>query len=150
MNLTPHTSSKTGEWETPQDLFDELDAVFNFDLDACASAKNAKCVTYFSKKDNALAQVWKGNVWMNPPYGRQIGAFMDKAYLSSLEGATGVCLVPARTDTRWWHRFAMRGRITFLRGRLTFGGAKKGAPFPSAIVIFWGNRLREGICAEAR
>ena len=78
---------------------------------------------------------------MNPPYGREIATFMRKAHEESLAGATVVCLVPSRTDTDWWHRYAKRGQVIFLRGRLKFGGASTSAPFPSAIVIFWGGRL---------
>lgn len=129
------------EWSTPDELFGELDKIFNFALDACASRTNAKCPHYFTKGQDALRQRWNGTVWMNPPYGNQIGAFMQKAYEESVAGATVVCLVPSRTDTRWWHGYAKRGQIFFLRGRLKFGGATSSAPFPSAIVIFWGGRL---------
>ena len=143
MNTEVHFSSKNSEWSTPQDLFEELDAIFHFDLDACATAANAKCRRYFTKADDALKQKWIGTVFMNPPYGRQIGAFVRKAYESSREGATVVCLLPARTDTRWWHRHVTKGHVVFLRGRLKFGGSANSAPFPSAIVIFWAGRLGE-------
>lgn len=73
---------------------------------------------------------------MNPPYGRNIGKWVEKAYKSSLDGATVVCLLPVRTDTAWWHDYCMRGVVMFLRGRLKFSGAKNNAPFPSAIVVF--------------
>jgi len=85
---------------------------------------------------------------MNPPYGREIAAFMRKAYEESLNGATVVCLVPSRTDTEWWHRYATRGQAIFLRGRLKFGGASTSAPFPSAVVIFWGGRLGQATRPE--
>jgi len=143
--LDVHYSSRNDEWETPDDFFAELDAIFHFDLDACASSFNAKCPRYFTRNDDALQQRWSGTVWMNPPYGREIAAFMRKAYEESLHGATVVCLVPSRTDNDWWHRYAMRGQIVFLRGRLRFGGAETSAPFPSAIVIFWGGRLGRAI-----
>jgi phage N-6-adenine-methyltransferase len=142
MTNSVHFLSGSDEWSTPQEFFDELNAVFHFDLDACASPCNAKCPRYFTKADDALRQDWAGTVWMNPPYGRQIGQFMRKAYESSLQGATVVCLVPSRTDTRWWHEYATKGAIVFLEGRLRFGGSSTGAPFPSAIVIFWTGRLR--------
>ena len=87
---------------------------------------------------------------MNPPYGREIAGFMRKAYEESLVGATVVCLVPSRTDTEWWHRYAKRGQIILLRRRLKFGGATSSAPFPSAIVIFWGGRLGQAIRPEPR
>lgn len=141
MSLSVHHSSKTEEWATPMDLFDDLNLVFKFDLDACATKENALCDRFFTKEDDALEQQWTGTVWMNPPYGRQIASFMKKAYQSSIAGATVVCLVPARPDTNWWHSFAVKGTVLFLRGRLKFGGSKNSAPFPSAIVIFWGGVL---------
>lgn len=143
--LAVHFSSASETWGTPRDLFDELNAIFHFDLDACASASNAKCANYFSKEQDALAQPWKGNVWLNPPYGRKIGAFMRKAYEESRRGATVVCLVPSRTDTQWWHRFVKQGQVISLRGRLRFEGATASAPFPSAIVIFWGGQLGRAV-----
>lgn len=92
-----------------------------------------------------MIQDWHGTAWMNPPYGREIAAFMRKAFDESLRGVTVVCLVPSRTDTDWWHRYAKRGQVIFLRGRLKFSGASTSAPFPSAIVIFWGGRLGEAV-----
>lgn len=137
-----HFMSERHDWETPQYLFDGLNAEFGFDLDVCATPMNAKCKRYYTEADDGLAKKWEGVCWMNPPYGREIGQWMQKALESSREGALVVCLVPARTDTTWWHRYAMRGEIRFLRGRLRFGGATNSAPFPSAIVIFrpprWG------------
>lgn len=146
--LDVHFSSKTPEWSTPDDLFGELNEIFHFDLDACASESNAKCRRYFTEEQNALTRRWLGTVWMNPPYGRVIAEFMRKAYEESLAGATVVCLVPSRTDTDWWHRYAKRGQIIYLRGRLKFGGATTSAPFPSAIVIFWGGRLGQATRPE--
>lgn len=129
-------SSKTDLWATPQSFFDDLDSEFGFELDVCALPSNAKCERYFTPADDGLSQTWSGVCWMNPPYGKEIGLWMRKAYLSSRQGATVVCLVPARTDTRWWHDYAMRGQIRFIKGRLKFGDAKANAPFPSAVVIF--------------
>jgi phage N-6-adenine-methyltransferase len=131
-----HFSSATPEWSTPPEVFDELDAEFGFELDVCATAGNAKCGRYFTQADDGLAQAWRGVCWMNPPYGDGIGAWMRKAHESSLLGATVVCLVPARTDTRWWQDIAALGDIRFVRGRLRFGGTATGAPFPSAVVVF--------------
>ena len=139
--LGVHFASRSADWSTPADLFAELNDIFHFDLDACASAENAKCARFFTKEQDALSQHWQGTVWMNPPYGQEIAAFMCKAYCESLSGATVVCLVPSRTDTDWWHRFARQGQVIYLKGRLRFGGNKNSAPFPSAIVIFWGGRL---------
>lgn len=132
-----HFSSATDEWATPQDLFDKLDTEFDFTIDVCATPENAKCKQYYTKGDNALIQEWRGVCWMNPPYSRGLQArFLKKAYDSSLNGATVVCLIPARTDTAHWHDYVMQGEIRFIRGRLKFGGHKNNAPFPSALVIF--------------
>lgn len=134
--MSIHFSSKSYEWETPQWLFDKYDKLYNFDIDVCATSENAKCKKFFTKGDDGLRQVWSGSCWMNPPYGREIGKWMSKAYSSSIEGATVVCLVPARTDTGWWHDYAMKGKIEFLRGRIKFSNCDNPAPFPSAIVVF--------------
>ncbi len=138
-NLAVHFSSKSDMWATPQDLFDELNREFHFTLDVCASEENHKCERYFTLGDDGLSQDWDGVCWMNPPYGRSIGAWVKKAAESSCKV---VCLLPARTDTAWWHDYCIKsGIIRFLRGRLKFGGHKNNAPFPSAIVIFgshWG------------
>lgn len=142
-------TSTTDEWPTPPELFDALDAEFRFTLDPCASAGNAKCVRYFTKADDGLAQEWAGAVYMNPPYGRAIGRWVAKAYEASQRGATVVCLIPARTDTAYWHDYAMRAaEIRFIRGRLHFDNERQqdrkargesaahNAPFPSVIVVF--------------
>lgn len=135
--LRVHFTSKTDEWPTPKNLFAILDKEFRFTLDPCSTDENAKCSKHFTVRENGLSQDWKDEVvFMNPPYGRSIGMWMAKAYFSSRMGATVVCLVPARTDTAWWHDFAMKGEIRLLRGRLQFEGAENAAPFPSAIVIF--------------
>lgn len=132
-----HYSSATDMWETPQPFFDVWNAKFRFDLDVCATDENAKCAHYYTKENDGLSKRWVGTVWMNPPYGKEIIKWMKKAYESARDGdATVVCLVPARTDTAWWHDYAMKGDITFIRGRLKFGNAKNSAPFPSAVVVF--------------
>lgn len=123
-------------WETPKDLFKSLDDEYGFNLDVCATPDNAKCPEFFTEEQDGLRQDWRGVCWMNPPYGRGIGAWLKKAYESSLQGATVVCLVPARTDTRWWHDYCTKGVVTFIKGRLKFGGHKNNAPFPSALVVF--------------
>jgi phage N-6-adenine-methyltransferase len=128
-------SSLTDEWATPQALFDELNAEFGFELDVCADDWNHKCERYFTKETDGLAQEWTGTCWMNPPYGREIGKWMKKAVESAEAGATVVCLVPARTDTAWWHDYAAKGTVRFIRGRLKFGDGQNSAPFPSALVV---------------
>lgn len=132
-----HFMSNRDTWATPQDLFDQLDEEFHFTLDPCCQHHTAKCNKHYTPDEDGLVQDWSGDcVFMNPPYGREIGRWMEKAYRECLRGATVVCLVPSRTDTAWWHNFAMRGTIRFLRGRVRFDGHKQGAPFPSAVVIF--------------
>lgn len=133
-----HASSATEEWATPIDTFRQLAQEFGpFDLDVCATPANAKCARFFARADDGLAQDWgAARCWMNPPYGATIGAWMAKAWEASRCGALVVCLVPARTDTGWWHDWAMRGEIRFLRGRLKFGGMPNPAPFPSAVIVF--------------
>jgi phage N-6-adenine-methyltransferase len=131
-------SSFSNEWETPQEFFDTVNAAYRFGLDVCATHFNAKCERYFTKADNGLTQRWRGVCWMNPPYGREISLWVQKAYESSLEAWTVVvCLLPARTDTAWWHDYviAHAEKIRFIRGRLRFSG-KGPAPFPSALVVF--------------
>ena len=132
-----HFSSSTCEWETPPALFAELDGIFGgFTLDPCATPQNAKCARYFTREDDGLSQPWSGKVFMNPPYGREIGKWVKKAWAESLGGALVVCLLPARVDTRWWHEYARKGHVYFVRGRLKFGASLNSAPFPSAIVTF--------------
>lgn len=129
--------SQICEWPTPQALFDQLDKEFGFTLDVCATKENAKCVKFYDINKNGLMQKWGSEVcWMNPPYGPELFKWMSKAWEQSQNGATVVCLVPARTDTVWWHGFAMQGEIRFIKGRLKFGDSKNSAPFPSAIVVF--------------
>lgn len=132
-----HFSSKTDMWATPNDFFDSLDVVFRFETDVCATEGNAKCSRYFTPEIDGLAQDWEGVCWMNPPYGRGIVEWVAKAHRSAKEnGATVVCLLPARVDTRWWHDYCAKGEVYFLKGRLKFGDSKNSAPFPCAVVVF--------------
>lgn len=138
-----HFSSKSDDWSTPQELFNQLDAIYgHFDLDVCADKNNTKCKKYYTKKDNGLLQQWHNDgdkIWMNPPYGRQIGLWVRKAFIESLHGATVVCLLPARTDTKWFHNYIKKAYdLIFYEGRIRFGGCKNAAPFPSMIVVFRG------------
>ena len=131
-------SSNTDLWSTPQDFFDKLNEEFNFNLDVCATKENAKCQDYFTEEDNGLEWTWDNyRVWMNPPYGRVIGQWVKKA--NEARGGIVVCLLPARTDTQWFHDYIynnQRAEIRFLKGRLKFGGSKNSAPFPSMLIIF--------------
>jgi phage N-6-adenine-methyltransferase len=134
----PGFSSASPNWATPQAVFDALDHEFSFELDAAASPTNAKCRRFYTIDDDGLAQDWHGVVWLNPPYGRGICAWLKKAADSAEAGATVVCLIPARTDTAWWHDhvLARAAEVRLVRGRLSFGDGSSPAPFPSAIVVY--------------
>jgi site-specific DNA-methyltransferase (adenine-specific) len=137
-------SKESDEWETPQDLFDRLNGEFQFVLDAAATAGNTKCPPKYLSIEfgvDALTIDWcyhsQGRpVWLNPPYSK-IAAFIKKAYEESQKGCTVVCLIPSRTDTKYWHDYVMQAdEVRFIKGRLKFNGGKSGAPFPSCIVVF--------------
>lgn len=134
MNNDLFFSSKSEEWATPQDFFEQIDKEFHFNLDVCATAENAKCDKYYTKEQDGLSQEWDGIIWCNPPYGRSIGMWVKKAYESK---ATVVLLVPARTDTKWFHDYVLgKAEVRFVKGRLKFGGCKNSAPFPSMLVVY--------------
>ena len=127
-------TSNTDLWATPQDFFDSLNCEFHFDLDVCALPENAKCEKYYTPEIDGLKQDWSGTVWCNPPYGRQIGKWVEKAYKAN---CTVVMLLPARTDTGWFHDYIYgKAEVRFVRGRLKFGESKNSAPFPSMVVIY--------------
>ena len=137
-------SSSSDEWETPQDVFDRLNAEFNFNLDPCATADNKKCDFYFTPEIDGLKQNWGGlRVFCNPPYSK-IADWVKKSYSESLRpGTLVVMLIPARTDTRHFHEYILhRSEIRFLSGRLKFSGAKNNAPFPSMVVIYRAGGLK--------
>ncbi len=141
MNTDLMFSSKTEVWSTPQDFFDKMDAEYNFSLDVCAISDNAKCSTFFTPEVDGLKQEWYGTCWMNPPYGREIGKWVAKAYDEAVrkKNCKVVALLPARTDTRWFHDYIYMKRgvtVDFIKGRLKFGDGKNSAPFPSMVVIF--------------
>ena len=133
-----HFSSKSDDWATPQSFYDRLNDIYNFTLDPCSDKFNAKCEKFYTEADDGLAQDWSGErVFMNPPYGRVIGDWIRKAYESN---ALVVALVPARTDTRYWHDYVMQAdEVILIRGRLKFGDGSNSAPFPSAVVV-WDKR----------
>lgn len=156
MNTELMFSSKSDEWETPQDLFDKLNEEFHFTLDPCATYENHKCDKYYTKEDDGLSKDWTSEtVFCNPPYGRNIGKWVEKCYKENLKGVTVVMLIPARTDTSWFHNYIYNNpnvEIRFLKGRLKFvnrllpswnenGDYKLSpAPFPSMIVVFKGKK----------
>jgi phage N-6-adenine-methyltransferase len=141
-DMTVHFSSTTDLLSTPQAFYDKLHKEFRFTLDPCATDDNHKTMKYFTEAQDGLLQSWDNeNVFMNPPYGRVIGQWMKKA--SEASGGVVVCLVPSRTDTRWWHDYVI-GRadeIRYIRGRLKFGTQTNSAPFPSAVVIYRRTRI---------
>jgi len=147
-------SSATDQWATPQYLFDYLDDLYEFNLDPCATIENTKCYCYITPEMDGLKLPWyivyeerpvlhtiaDGRVFCNPPYGRTIGKWVEKAVKEVKNGNAElvVMLIPARTDTKWWHDYIMRyaDKISFIKGRVKFGGASNPAPFPSVVVEF--------------
>ncbi len=136
-------SSESSGWSTPIDLFDELNLKYKFTVDVCADTTNYKVKKYYNKKIDGLSKDWTGEIaWCNPPYGREICNWVQKAYESTKSGNSEtkvVMLLPARTDTRWFHDYIYSNplcKIEFIKGRLKFSGSKTSAPFPSMIVTF--------------
>jgi site-specific DNA-methyltransferase (adenine-specific) len=140
MNTDLMFSSKDQTWETPIDFFNLINEEFNFNLDVCASEFNCKCDNYFDETIDGLKQEWNGVCWCNPPYGREISKWVEKAYKESLKGNVIVMLIPSRTDTTYWHKFIFpyASEVRFIKGRLKFGNSKNSAPFPSALIVFGG------------
>ena len=146
MNLETLFSSKSNEWSTPQYFFDKLDETYNFGLDTASTKENAKCNLYLTEEDNSLSCDWQDklnddneSIWCNPPYGRELGKWVEKAYQESTLGDSKVVmLIPSRTDTKYWHRwiFGKASKVFFIKGRLKFGGHENSAPFPSAVIVF--------------
>ena len=140
MNTETMFSSKTDLWATPQDFYDKLNSEFHFTLDPCATPLNAKCVKFYTKEQDGLRKDWGGNtVFCNPPYGRDIYAWVRKCFMEAQKINTiVVMLIPARTDTRYFHEFIYHKarEIRFIKGRLKFGDQKNSAPFPSMVVVF--------------
>ena len=129
-------TSASQHWATPEELYEELDKEFHFNDDPCP----------LRSRIDGLHREWGSRVFLNPPYGREITKWLVTAWLESLKGKLVVCLIPSRTDTRWWHNYVMKAdEIRFLRGRLKFGKSKNTAPFPSAVVIFRGKEVRGDI-----
>ena len=120
-------TSASCHYSTPGDLYDVLNSEFRFDDDPCP----------LNPITDGLSREWGNRTYMNPPYGKEIGLWLKKAYEESQKGKLVVCLIPSRTDTRWWHDYVMKSdQIRFLKGRLKFGGLNNSAPFPSCVVVF--------------
>lgn len=132
-------SNKSDEWETPQDLFDKINKIIEFNLDAAASAINKKCEQYFSIVEDSLKQTWSGNVWLNPPYSvsdKFIKKAYDEVYVNK-NAKNCVILIPSRTDTKYFQNYCCKGeRIIFIKGRLRFNNSPTSAPFPSCLIFF--------------
>ena len=124
------------DYETPPEVFNPLQKEFGITFDVCATPKNAKCQQFFTVSDNALEKDWNGVCWMNPPFGREMKKWVIKAWTESQKGVTVICLLPARTNTNWWHDYCMKGEVRFIRGEVKFVGCKNGLWLPMAIVIF--------------
>ena len=145
MNTKTLFSHNSDEWETPQNFYDELDKEFRFTLDVCATHDNHKCDRYFTKEENGLEKSWGGErVWCNPPYS-EINKWTAKAfYETKNDNTVVVMLIPARTDTKYFHNYILnRTEVRFIKGRLKFGESKNSAPFPSMLVVFRGANIRE-------
>ena len=139
-------SSKSDEWGTPDNIYNKLNRKYKFTLDPCATNQNHKCPKYYTMMDDGLSKAWKDEVvFVNPPYGN-IGTWVKKAAEESINnGALVVLLIPARTDTKYWHDYIMKyaSAIHFIKGRLKFKNLNSdapshSAPFPSVVVEFGG------------
>jgi site-specific DNA-methyltransferase (adenine-specific) len=132
------SSSERQDWPTGRDFFASLHAEFEFTVDAAASPENACLPRYWTEGDEGLMQSWEGErVYMNPPYGRQLPRWVEKAWTEAPVAEVIVALIPARTDTAYWHEYIFgQAEVRFLRGRLTFDGATNVAPFPSAVIVW--------------
>jgi phage N-6-adenine-methyltransferase len=129
------------EWETPQEFFDKVNSEFAFTIDVCATKENTKCSKFITKEQDSLSKKWNGVCWMNPPYNRDIGKWMAKAYETAQTGSTVVALIQGRSnDTIWWHDYVMRSsEIRFIKDRLHFGlnGKFRRGNISSVLVIFY-------------
>lgn len=139
-DLAPLLSSDRMDWATPQAFFDRLDAEFGFDLDVCATDRTAKCQHYYTPEDDGLAMPWAPlRCYCNPPYGREIARWIERCSDEARRGALVVALIPARTDTRYWHDVIMQtaSEVRLVKGRLRFDDGSNPAPFPSAVIVWW-------------
>lgn len=140
MNMTKGmTSAGNVIASTPREFFDSLSKIFNFSLDACALPENAKCELFYTPADDGLSKPWRGGVWCNPPYGREISKWVEKAYQESKEDYNDfvLMLLPARTDTKWWWEWVQdKATLFFVKGRIKFGEHNIGAPFPSVLALY--------------
>ncbi len=137
-------SSNSDEWATPEDFFNMINQEFHFNLDPCATSENHKCEKFFTMEQNGLNMDWGGyRVFCNPPYSN-VAEWVAKCYEEGCKENTLVCmLIPARTDTRYFHDYILnRSEVRFIKGRLKFGQSKNPAPFPSMLVVFYGAKVK--------
>ncbi len=143
-------SSKKQDYGTPQFIFDALNLEFPFTIDVCANAENAKCKRFYTEEDNSLSKDWSKEIcFMNPPY-NMVDVFMRKAFHESSNGAIVVCLVPARIDSKWWHKYVMKTEWRMFTQRIEYVGGNNRAPMPSAIVIFRPKESKVGVFTMTR
>jgi phage N-6-adenine-methyltransferase len=128
-------------WSTPPEVFDPLNAEFQFTLDPCATRETAKCSAFFTEEEDGLAQSWgRERVFMNPPYGREIYAWTRKAREAAQAGALVVGLLPASSDLAWWHDDVIGfAEVRYIRGRVRFltGGPYRASGFFASVIVIW-------------
>ena len=138
MGVQSRASGKT-DYGTPKKEYGHYDAMFGFDLDVCATAENAKCDKYFTPEDNALEQTWTGVCWMNPPYGKDLPKWLEKAYKETRKPrCTVVAFIPASTETKWWHEWVVgkADKVIYHKGRVQFDGAEWPAKYANVAVVY--------------
>jgi site-specific DNA-methyltransferase (adenine-specific) len=131
--------SKSGEYETPNEIVEPLKKEFDLELDVCATRENTKCEFFFTKEDDAFSKEWNKNFWMNPPFSKDLKKWVQRAYKQSLKHKViGVLILPVRSNTNWWHKYIIdtKAEVRFLKGETKFVGHKRGLWLPFAIVIF--------------
>lgn len=130
--------SNSEEYETPPEIFEPLQKEFDLQLDVCATKENTKCDLFFTKEEDGLTKEWDRSFWMNPPFGRNLKKWVQKAYEESQKGVIGVLLLPVRSNTIWWHKYIIdtKAEVRFLKGEIKFVGYERGLWLPFAIIIF--------------
>ena len=136
--------SETVEYSTPLALFEPLANEFHLQRDVCASSTNAKLPAYWTKDDDALSKEWVEDCWMNPPFNRQLRTWVKKAHEESMKhGNTVVCLIPVRSNTKWWRETVGDAEVRFINGEVNFNNLDRGLWLPMCVLIF-GRKARVG------
>jgi phage N-6-adenine-methyltransferase len=129
--------SKSIEYSTPLEIVEPLIKEYNLTKDVCASSLNCKLPDYWTKNDNALLKQWTGNCWLNPPFNRELGKWVKKAHSETIKnGGTKVCLIPVRSNTKWWAEVSKDAEIRFINGEVNFNNQVRGLWLPLCILIF--------------